>query len=202
MLKKMQLFIIRTIFRILFGIFYKVRVEGVENVPLSGRAILVSNHESFLDPMVLYHFIPRRTHAVAGKWLFKIWWAAWIFKSTECIPTNGSLDKTVDVLMEDKMILIFPEGICRRVKDGGLVKPHKGVALLALSTGAPVIPVAISGTFEAWPQTSFLPRFFKKITVRIGRRLVFERRDNKDIPSPLMQETLDKIMSAIEALTT
>lgn len=200
LIERIQLFIIKAVHDIFFGIFYKVKIEGAENVILSGKAILASNHESFLDPMVLYKFIPRKSHAVAGKWLFKIWWISWVFKVTECIPTNGSLENAAAALMKDEMLLIFPQGICRRIEGDKVAGVHKGVALLALSTGAPVIPVAINGTFEAWPQAQLFPTFFKTITVCVGKPLEFERHKEEDILSPIVEETLDKIMSSITAL--
>ena len=183
-----------------FNILYKIETEGLENIPRDGKAILAANHASFLDSMIMFPTIPRKFHAVTGKWLFKIWWLGWLFKVIDCIPTNGSSVGAIRVLEKEEMILIYPEGRCKITKEEAVGPAHKGVAIFALKTGAPVIPIAIKGTYEAWPQTRPLPHFFKNLKVCAGRPLVFDKCSQKTIPEDLLESTLSKIMAAIHEL--
>lgn len=200
-MKKIIRVFLKLISFFIFTLLYKVEVKGLEKIPLEGRVILASNHASFLDPMVLFYVIPREFYALAGKWLFKIWPLGWILWMTNCLPTNGSSKKAISVLERGEMILIFPEGRCRLSKE--LIfepNPHKGVAVLALKTGALVVPVALKGTFEAWPRTKIFPKIFKKITVNIGPPLKFEKYRDEIIPESLLKETLNRIISSIKLL--
>jgi len=184
-----------------FFLFYSVEVEGIENIPRKGSAILAANHSSFLDAMIMYRVINRHFHAVAAKWLFKIWFVYPALWAADCVPTNGSAQGALHVLMKGDMILIFPEGKCRISKEESSPICHKGVALFALKTGAPVIPIGVKGTFEAWPQTRCYPHFFKKIKVSIGKPMSFEKYTADDkIPDELMIKTLEPIMCRIYEL--
>jgi 1-acyl-sn-glycerol-3-phosphate acyltransferase len=184
-----------------FNFFYRVRVKGIENMPLKGRVILAANHASFLDPMVIFHICPRRFHAVVGKWLLHIWWLSWVFKVTSCVPTNGSSKGALAALDNEEAVLIFPEGHC---EPEGKVLPvhrvHKGVAVFALKTGAPVIPIFIKGTFEAWPVWQFLPRFFKRLEVCFGLPFYFDKIDLEVIPQDTLIQVTNKIMEEIRRL--
>lgn len=184
-----------------FNLLYRVEVKGLENIPRQGKAILASNHASYLDPMILYHITPRKFHAVADKSLFKLWWLGWVFTKTDCVPTNGSSKGAIATLNKEEMILIFPEGECRCGCDR-ILNPriHKGVAVFALKAGAPVIPISIKGSFEAWPITRLFPRFFKKISISIGPALLFDKCHEETIPLPLLEKALEKIMSSIKEL--
>ncbi len=185
----------------LFKVLYKVEVEGIENIPQQGGAVLASSHASFLDPMALFHIIPREYYALAAKWLFKIWWLGWIIRAANCVPTNGSSQGAIALLKRGGMVLIFPEGRLRNPFDTiHYPEPHRGVAVLALKTGAPVIPIGIKGVHEAWPRGKVFPRFFRKIKVRIGPPLAFDRCTKAIIPKGLLEETLKAVMSSIKEL--
>jgi len=199
-LNSIQLFIVSSLFTLVARVFYRVKVERLENIPGKGKAILAANHASFLDPMLLYHFSPRKFRAITGEWLFNIPGISWVFRATGCISTNSASKEGLSTLENDGMILIYPEGRCRREKDPVLEPPHKGVAVFALKTGASVIPIGIKGTFEAWPQSKMLPRLFKAIQVKIGRPIKFEKHEEEKIPESDIQDALDKIMASIHEL--
>lgn len=186
---------------------YRVKVVGLENIPKNGKAILAANHGSFLDPVVLFHVIRRKHYSITANFLFKIRWLAWAFKATDCIPAGDSkksaIDNAVPLLKKGEMVLLFPEGKCRCKKRQLLYRnPKKGVSVLALKTGAPVIPIGIMGTFDAWPASNMFPAFFKKLEVRIGLPLQFERYKSKNptIPTDLLKANLKIIMSSIKDL--
>ena len=196
----MVYFFLRLAFLFMFKVLYRVRVKGAENVPREGMLILASNHASFLDSMVIFHTSPRRFHAVAAKWLFDIWWIAWALRATSCVPTNGSSKGAISVLNNNEAIFIFPEGRC---EPDGKILPyvHKGVAVFALKTGAPVVPIYVKGTFNAWPIGQFFPKFFRALEVCYGRPVYFEKVEPDVIPQDALESVTAKIMSEVKALS-
>ena len=199
-MKALVYFLVKIFHKVFFTVLYNVEVRGLENIPLTGRAILAANHESYLDSMVLFYISPRKFHAVAGKWLFKVWWLSWVFRVTDCIPTNGSSAGVINALNRDELVLIFPEGICRRRRERIVARIHKGIAVFALTTGAPVIPIGIRGTFEAWPQMKFPPRLFMKICVTVGSPLRFEKYEGNQIPENVLEGPVQEIAGSIKKL--
>jgi 1-acyl-sn-glycerol-3-phosphate acyltransferase len=189
---------------ILFRLFYNTKARGLENIPKTGPVILAANHASYLDPQIVYYFVKRRVYTIALDWLFDIWWLGWAIKLLDAIPTHGAVDGAVAHLNRGDMIVIFPEGgchcSCNKKGEIQLSRPHKGVAVLALKSGAPVIPIGIKGTLEAWPTKNILPRFFKKIEISFGKPLSFERYEGEDIiPEDILQSALSRVMAGIQA---
>jgi len=199
-IKKILYNVVQIFHRLFFTVFYKVEVEGLENIPLDGSLILAANHASFLDPMLLSQLVPRRCRALAGAWLFKIKLIAWALKATDSIPAEGSVKEAIAALGRGDAILIFPEGKCRCKAEKFAAKPHKGVALFALKTGAPVVPIYVKGTFEAWPNGKIFPRFFKKLKVHIGKPFKLNQYKEEVIPAPILEKALQDIMTAIKEL--
>ncbi|MBM3945883.1 MAG: 1-acyl-sn-glycerol-3-phosphate acyltransferase [SAR202 cluster bacterium] len=148
------------------------RVEGVENVPPRGPLIVVANHLSNMDPPLLMCSIPRRLHFLAKRGLFKPGLSQF-FSAFGAYPVDLEAAKDMKgfnwcrrLLERDGTICIFPEGT--RHRTGGMHKAIPGVALLALRTQAPILPVGITGTAHIgaiWQV--FVPT--GDITVRIGR---------------------------------
>jgi len=200
MKKKIQRSIVKMSFGVLLKGFYSVKIEGIENLPLDGRAILVANHASYLDPMMLYYFIKRRVLPLAKRPLFTNRWLGWVFRCTDCIPADGSYRGVLSALKKEEMVLIFPEGTRKVLQEAVPSSSHIGAAFFALKAGALVIPVGIKGTFEAWPRTRRFPRLFMRLKLNIGRPLAFARCDEKKIPRPLLEETLQRIMDAVGEL--
>lgn len=200
-MKKLTLNFLKQLANFVFNVLYSVKVIGLENVPKGGRCILAANHASLLDPMVMFYVTPRKFYAVTAKWLFEIRFISWALKAVDCIPTNGSCRGAVATLEREDMILIFPQGRCATSKEEPICpKPHKGAAFLALKTGSPVIPIGINGTFEAWPIKNVFPSFFRKIEIRVGPPIFFERYPSENIPLSVVEENLGKIVAAIKKL--
>jgi len=159
--------------------FYRVRVEGLDNVPASGPAILVSNHVSFSDSIFLPLVLHRRITFVAKAEYFEDPKTAWFFRAVGQIPikreggsaSQRALDSAREVLEAGGLFGIYPEGT--RSPDGRLYKGHTGVARLALQCGVPVLAVAMIGTREAQPIGQVMPNLFRKVTIRISRPLDF-----------------------------
>ncbi|HEX2196502.1 MAG TPA: lysophospholipid acyltransferase family protein, partial [Actinomycetota bacterium] len=159
---------------------YRIRVEGLENVPKKGAAILAANHLSFLDSF----FIPlvvkwRKVTYLAKADYFKSWKTSWFFKSCgqiSCERGGGdksqqSLEIALDVLEDGNLLGIYPEGT--RSPDGYLYRGRTGVARLALASGVPVIPVGLVGTEKVMPKSAKMPRLWGRVevVVRFGEPL-------------------------------
>jgi len=199
-IKKILYNALKIFHRLFFAVLYKVEIEGLENIPIDGSVILASNHASFLDPMLLFHLSPRKYRALAGAWLFKLKLISWAIKAVDSIPAEGSVKEAVASLERGDAVLIFPEGKCRCRAEKVAAKPRKGVAVFALKTGAPVVPIYIKGTFEAWPNGKILPRFFKKLKVCIGKPFKLDQCKEEIIAAPILEKALQDIMTAIKGL--
>ena len=164
-------------------IYFRLARNGHRHVP-SGGVILASNHRSFLDPFVLGCCVPRPIYFVAKQELFKNPLAGWILNCLGAFPLRrGASDeesvKTSLMLLErGRVVVIFPEGT--RVTRGSLKPPHRGVGRLALESGAPVVPVAVSGSEYARRGWRIRP---VKVHLRLGAPLTFPRVDQ---PSPFL----------------
>jgi 1-acyl-sn-glycerol-3-phosphate acyltransferase len=187
--------------------FFKVRVEGIENVPRHGPVILASNHVSFSDSIFLPLMLRRRVTFVAKAEYFEDPKTAWFFRAVGQIPikrgggtaSQRALASAQEVLAQGGVFGIYPEGT--RSPDGRLYKGHTGVARLALGCRCPVVAVAMVGTREAQPIGQVKPNLFMPITLRFSEPMDFERLyDRRDDPLVLRQIT-DEIMWKLRELS-
>lgn len=162
----------------LMRLFFRLEVEGCEHVPREGALLLVSNHVSLLDPPMIGGASPRTLYFLAKEELFRIPLLGRLIHAVNARPVrrDGSdsraLKSTLRLLGEGKAILIFPEGT--RGRSGGRLGEGKpGAGMLAVMSGAGVVPVYISGTDRALPRGATLPRP-AKVRVRFGPPLHFK----------------------------
>jgi 1-acyl-sn-glycerol-3-phosphate acyltransferase len=142
---------------------------GLADVP--GGVMVVSNHQSFLDPLLLGIAADAQLAFLARNTLCNVWGLGAFLRSVGVHPiargrTDASAVKTVIRLLRGgSNLLMFPEGT--RTHDGevGAFKP--GAAALAIRCRVPVIPACISGAFEAWPRDRALPRR-RRVKIRFG----------------------------------
>jgi 1-acyl-sn-glycerol-3-phosphate acyltransferase len=186
---------------------FRIRVEGLENVPKDGRAILASNHVSFCDSVFLPLVLRRRVTFVAKAEYFDDPKTSWLFRALGQIPirreggsaSQRALESAREVLERGELFGIYPEGT--RSPDGRLYKGHTGVARLALQTKAPILAVAMVGTREAQPIGQVKPNFFMPITIRFSKPLDFARyADRADDPTVLRSIT-DEVMFELRELS-
>lgn len=154
--------------------FYRYRAWGVQHIPRDGAVLLISNHQSFLDPILVglasHH---RQFYAMARSTLFHKPQFAWLIRSLNAIPINrneadtAAMRQCLEVLKQNHALLIFPEGT--RTTDGQTGDFAPGTMLLIKRSKAPVIPVAVEGAFDAWPRGRKLPRLFGRIGVQYGK---------------------------------
>lgn len=170
----MLYWVIKGVLTPVLRLVYRVKIEGRSNVPREGPVILASNHRSFLDSIFIPLVIGRRVTFVAKAEYFDSKKTAWFFRGVGQIPirreggsaSEGALMAATDVLRNGGVFGIYPEGT--RTRDGYTHRGHTGVARLALSTGAPIVPVGLVGTDECQPTDKKLPRLFRKVTIRFG----------------------------------
>jgi long-chain acyl-CoA synthetase len=172
-------YLIHTLLRLTCKLFFRLEARGWQNIPASGNYILTANHTSYLDGFVLILSLPfsyfRHIYTLGLRDFFTGRVKGWLAKISHVIPIdstsflNKALQTSAYVLRNSFSISVFPEG--GRSADGELMEFKKGVGILAIEAGVPVIPVYIEGAVDALPRTAFWPRP-KKITVNFGRPLL------------------------------
>lgn len=155
------------------GPCYRYRAWGVTRIPRSGPILFVSNHQSFLDPILVglaaHH---RQFYAMARSTLFDHPLLSWLIQSLNAVPVErgqsdtASMRKCIEVLGQGHALLLFPEGT--RTPDGTTQPFQRGLMLLIKRANATVVPVAIEGAFEVWPKGRKLPRATGRVHVEYG----------------------------------
>jgi len=153
---------------------------GRHHVPATGPVLLVSNHSSVLDPPLVGGAAARQLSFLAKAELFAIPGFGWLIHRLNARPLRreggdaSALREALRMLRESRALLVFPEGT--RGPEGALRAPKAGAGMLAVLSGAPVVPVYISGSGQAWPRGRRLPRR-SRVTVTFGPPIVFEARE-------------------------
>jgi 1-acyl-sn-glycerol-3-phosphate acyltransferase len=181
----------------LFKVFFRLKVEGRENLYRKSNYIIIANHASFFDPFVLSAAIPGKIHYLASRELYKVPFVKWVLHRLEATPTGSSSEKAVQYLLDGKNVGLFPEGGCSR--DGRMREFRRGAALLAHKTGRPIIPCAILGTFEALPVKAKWPKFIT-IKVKIGTPICLLKEYDDCIDDIFLQEGTFRIRKAVKEL--
>jgi 1-acyl-sn-glycerol-3-phosphate acyltransferase len=138
------------------------RVRFAEPLPQQGGLLVVSSHQSHLDPLLLGLATDRRLSTLARSSLYHFKPFAAVITALDAVPIdrNASMLKTMKAvigrLRDGRAVVIFPEGT--RTATGRLGELKSGFALLAKKAEVPIVPVAIVGAYECWPRTSLLPR--------------------------------------------
>ncbi|MES2596479.1 MAG: lysophospholipid acyltransferase family protein [Verrucomicrobiota bacterium] len=193
-----------SIFRTVARGLYDFRIVGAENLRFEGSAIIAANHVSFLDPPFIgqafdepLYFFARKSlfdHPLAGK-VLREWQAIPIDRDK---PDTASLKATIRLLKTGKKVLMFPEGT--RSPDGLPQKAEAGVGLFLAKTGAPVLPVRIFGSYEAYPRgAKFLHP--AQITLVVGKKYQPDLTASATTGRDLYQTLADDVMQRITGLT-
>jgi 1-acyl-sn-glycerol-3-phosphate acyltransferase len=142
---------------------HSFRVEGRSNVPSTGPVLLIGNHQSYLDIIMMGLACPRRIHFLAKMPLFGNRVLATIMRLFETISVDAEgfsrsgLEGILQELKNGQAVLIYPEG--ERAWDNELAPLKPGVSLLVRKARCPIVPVGIAGAFAAWPRTRLFMRF-------------------------------------------
>ena len=206
----MGYWVLKAILKPILRLLYGIRVEGLENVPRKGPAIIAANHLSFLDSFFIPLVVNRRKVTYLAKAdYFKSWKTAWFFKMAGQIPidrTGGekserALRTALRVLKEGKLLGIYPEGT--RSPNDKLHRGRTGVARLALAAKVPIIPCGLIGTLEVMPPDAKLPKLFgrPKVVVRFGRPLELSRFAGQERDRFVLRSITDELMYEIMMLS-
>jgi 1-acyl-sn-glycerol-3-phosphate acyltransferase len=196
-------------FRTVYAVYFRWRVYDAQNVPLTGGVILAANHASFIDPPLVGSGLKRDINYLARESLFRFPIVGRILHSWNAVPVDRDgggargLKAILDRLLRGGGIILFPEGT--RTSDGKLQPARAGIGLVVAKSNAPVVPVRVFGTFEAWGRNQKFP-LPKKIAVKYGKPMHFEKlraeakECSKDRLKEIYQEIANEIMAAIAGL--
>lgn len=196
-------FLVRTFCKVWFSF----RVEGAQDVPRTGPLLLVSNHVSHIDPPIIGSAVPRAVRFLAKSELFSTPGLNLLMRSWGQVPvyreSKSSLYSAVRVainlLEAGQAVAIFPEGT--RARDG-VFHPGRaktGAAVIALQSGAPILPMALIGTYEAMPAGSRFP-LHRPVTVRFGKVIDVSKYKGTTVTKEVAQELTQTLVREISAL--
>ena len=185
------------------------QIQGLENLPKNTPFILASNHNSFVDPMIISFLIPsyikKRIYFISA--MFFIFDLLANFIVSEFAGSirlkkkvhGGFMKSALKKLKKGDIVCIFPEGFPNK-------KPHirkgkTGVARLVLKAKLPIVPMGIKGTLYLWSRLKWIPRPRKQVTIKIGKPLYFNDYYNKDEDYPTLTKVTRSIMKQIAKLT-
>lgn len=195
-------------------IFFRPWMEGAENIPDEGPAIIASNHLSFSDSFFLPALMKRRVTFIAKAEYFntpglKGKLTAAFFKGVGQLPVDRSgvrgageaaIRSAIAVIDRGELFGVYPEGT--RSPDGKLYRGKVGgLARVALQTGAPVIPVAMIDTEKVQPPGQVIPSFGIRPGIRIGRPLDFSRYQGMENDRFILRSVTDEVMYEIMRLS-
>lgn len=177
-------FMLRFLAWALTSLLYRIRVSGAEQIPDSGPAVVVANHVSFVDALVIGGAIRRPVRFVMYYKIFELPLMKLLFKSAGAIPIASaredpelleqSFERIAETLAEGELLCIFPEGGITR--DGEIQRFRPGIETILARTPVPVVPMSVSGLWGSWFSRQSggglrkLPgRLFRRVEVRIGR---------------------------------
>ncbi|MCS4484450.1 1-acyl-sn-glycerol-3-phosphate acyltransferase [Gleimia sp. 6138-11-ORH1] len=191
--------------------YYKPWIEGKEQIPTTGAAILASNHLAVFDSVFLPLLCDRQIVFIGKDDYFKTKTfkgrvIASFMRGVGVIPVDRSsssaaesaLNAGLGVLKAGQLFGIYPEGT--RSPDGKIYKAKVGVAKLAIKSGAPVIPIAMIGTDVAQPIGQRIPTRHP-VGIRVGEPLDFSHLQGKEDDGPTLRAVANQIIEAIQALS-
>jgi len=159
------------LFRVLFATYFRWRIHNPERVPMAGPVIMAANHTSFLDPPLVGAALKRPLNYLARDTLFPVPIVGWLLRRWKVVPVDrdgggaAGLRAIFDRLLQGGAILLFPEGT--RSDDGQLQAARSGIGLVIIKSVAPVVPVRIFGTYEAFGRHTRFPRP-RRVEVKFG----------------------------------
>ena len=192
--------IVKLAAQFLTALLFGLRAYGQHRIPARGGVLLAANHQSYLDPIIVGVSASRPLSYMARDTLFKHRHFRRLISNLNTFPVQRErLDRAamavaVGRLKAGQALLVFPES--RRSEDGSLGRLRAGAAMLAAKAGVPLLPVAVAGTFSAWPRHRKLPRC-RHVAVSYGTLVHVEGRDRKAYEAAMRSvEAQIRVMSA------
>ena len=148
--------------RALARFYFGLRLAGTEHIPQVGPVVIVPNHQTYADPVLVTIPVRRPIYYMAWNQLFDVRGLSWMIRRLRAFPVEiesrdpRATREAVRLLQAGEAVMIFPEG--SRSLNGRIGRFKPGAFRLAASLGAPVLPVTVAGGHEAWPPGRTLPR--------------------------------------------
>jgi len=183
-------------FRILTRIICRIHDEPLMKVPQEGPLIIVTNHTNILEvPLVYAALQPRPIGGFSAAKRWKVWWSRWLLNAVGAIPLHrgeadiSAMRKGLEWLHKGNILVMAPEGT--RSYTGQLQKGHPGIVLLAMRTGAPILPLVFYGHEHFKENMLRLRR--TDFYFAVGESFFLDAQEEK-LTRPLRQEMVDEIM--------
>jgi 1-acyl-sn-glycerol-3-phosphate acyltransferase len=182
---------------------FRLKVVGLHHLPKTGGVLVVSNHQSALDPVLIAVQARRPFSYMARATLFRNKAFSWLIRSLNAFPVHqgkadtSAMKEGIARLKVGHILTMFPEG--HRTRDGNLLPIQPGVALIARRAGVPVVPVVVDGAYHAWPKGAALPRSVP-IRVLYGPPLAVEGLKTEQIVE-LIDQTFHRMLAELRETT-
>jgi len=195
---------VRGLSRFLFWLFAKIDLQGEEHIPENGPALLICNHVNLIDPVVPLAVLKRRLSFMAKEEVFSVPLFGRLLRGIRVVPvTRGkiaarrALQQAEAFLRQGWLFCMYPEGT--RSQQPGMGPGLNGAALLALRTGVPVLPIAVTGTHTVMPEGRFFPHR-GPISFHIGQPMIVPQvtgRLNRDMLNELTERFMHRIAAML-----
>lgn len=189
LINRLALWVARPSCGLFMKLLYRIRFDGYEQIPRRGPLIIVSNHQSHYDPILVGLLIRHRPfRPMARLTLYRSKLLAAVMRAFRTIAidqTKGdraAIKAAINVVNEGDALIIFPEG--SRTFDGATQPFKRGLLVVLKKTTAPILPVAVEGAFDIWPRIRGRPRLYGRLAVRAGTLISHEeimQRDPEDL---------------------
>jgi 1-acyl-sn-glycerol-3-phosphate acyltransferase len=182
--------------KVYFGIFYRVSLVNMQNVPKKGGAILCANHIGQMDMFFIGYKLKRLVHYMAKEELFKVPLLGAFIRYFGAFPVRrgtgdiSAIKTALKLLEEGNIVGILPEGTRTKGKNMNDIKPKPGIVMIAIKAGVPIIPVAIEGDYK----------LFGKVKVIYGKPFVLDVEKNKKYSSEELAQLSLNIMKRVYSL--
>lgn len=182
---------VRGILIIVAKLLFFYKLEGIENIPDEGRAVVCANHTSYWDPVMVGVALKRKPGFIAKEELFRFKPFGTLLKSLGAFPLKrgsgdlGVVKTSVSILRQDGLLVIFPEGT--RAKNGIKPEPKTGAIRIAKMADSPIIPVGIGGGYK----------LFKRVTIRIGEKIALQYTEGKKTTEEDFKTGAREVMNTI-----
>lgn len=165
------------------GLLFIKKVRGLENIPKNGPFLVIPNHGSFVDFMLVMDSLrPRRflLFFIKSKYFDKKIWNHFLVQMGQIRADKHSIPRSLRGLKDQVSVVLFAEGT--RTRNGNIGDAYPGLGMVGSKSNVPVIPMGIKGAYEFWPWNKKFPNLFygKKIEIGFGKPLFFQQFDGPD----------------------